>query len=100
MQLSRFLLPAVLAIGLGVACLAPTVAQAHEVVHRRAHEVVRHEVVRHDVHYYRTHYDVLYRCGLNEAWRCSGRFDSRAAARCAADGLARAGNFVRISAVR
>jgi len=92
MQLSRFLLPSVLAIGLGVACLAPTAVQAHEDFH--------HRVFHHEVHYYRPHYEVLYRCGVNEAWRCSGRFDCRADARCAAAGLRRGGNFVRISAIR
>ncbi len=76
MQLSRFVLPAVLVIGSAVPFLAPTAAQAHE--------GPRHEVRHHRRHH---EYRVMYRRGPRAAWCCYGRFDGREAARCAAERL-------------
>ncbi len=84
MQLSRFVLPAVLVLGSAVPFVAPAVAQAHE--------PVRHEAEHHRRH----HYEVLYRWRACDPWRCYGRFDCRPDARFAAERLEREGFHVRI----
>ena len=84
MQLSRFVLPAVLVVGSVVPFLAPAAAQAHEPVYPMAE------------HYRQHHYEVLYRRWVCYPWRCYGHFDCRSDARCAAECLEREGFHVCI----
>jgi hypothetical protein len=77
MQLSRFVLPAVMVLGSAVPFLAPATAQAHEPVRHEA------EHCRHRHHCY----EVMYRCRSCDPWRWYGRFESRREARCAEDRL-------------
>ena len=86
MQLSRFVLPAVLVLGSAVPFLAPAAVQAHEPPRREYAEYHRHH----------RHYEVMYRCAPCEPWRCYGCFECRSDARCAAERLEDQGYYVCI----
>jgi hypothetical protein len=87
MQLSRFVLPAVLTLGSAVPFVTPAVAQAHDAPRHegRYHHRQRDEDFR-----------VYYRGDACQPWRLYGCFDDRPDARCAAERLEHRGFFVRI----
>jgi hypothetical protein len=85
MQLSRFVLPAVLTLGSAVPLLTPAAVQAHE-------------APRHEVRYHHRHRDfqVYFRRSVFEPWHYYGCFDDRPDARCAAERLEHQGFFIKI----
>jgi hypothetical protein len=87
MQLSRFVLPAALAMGSAVAMLTPAVAQAGEGSHHEVH--YRHRRHEHD-------FRIYYRRDACQPWRYYGCFDDRPDARCAAERLEHRGFLVSI----